>query len=364
VAVLRLWRRWRGFTLIELLVVIAIIAVLVGLLLPAVQKVREAANRIKCANNLKQMGLASHNMHDQFGKFPPMTGPYPNGTFWVNDSGNKDASNGPAWNTPFFWMLPFIEQDAVYKNSWDAIVNDGGNGNEPGYAAWVSDTPGVQSALGLGIKTYVCPSDPSNPNEGHAQCNAGAFGSWNWDGDQGLTSYAANGQVFCRVDGQGHMFDWQGKMKIADITDGLTNTILYVEKYGRCGYKGWDAYSTQFWNADQPVGNVWAWHQTNGSTPGFANTYFWGGFVQQMQPIGPASMFQVTPKWDASLDPLFPPSDTNGCDSTRPQSPHPGVMNVLFADGSVHALSGGLNAITWWKLCTPNGGEIIPSSDL
>src|SRR5262249_42946164 len=118
VSVYRLTGR-RAFTLIELLVVMAIIGVLVGLLLPAVQKVREAAHRMQCQSHLRQMGIAFHNMQDQYKRLPPLCGSYPTA---VADSQTWDSQVSPGHivrpcGTPFFFMLPFIEQGDIYTLS-------------------------------------------------------------------------------------------------------------------------------------------------------------------------------------------------------------------------------------------------------
>src|SRR5262245_61768616 len=130
----------RGFTLIELLVVIAIIAVLIGLLLPAVQKVREAANRIKCGNNLRQLGLAAHQYHDVHQHLPPGMGYTPL------------VTNG-VWGHHLFHLLPHLEQDNLYKRAWGSVPLTTG----PVTIYW----PGNNGVYSQSVPIFLCPSDPS-----------------------------------------------------------------------------------------------------------------------------------------------------------------------------------------------------------
>jgi prepilin-type N-terminal cleavage/methylation domain-containing protein len=193
----RVLRRWRGFTLIELLVVIAIIAILIGLLVPAVQKVREAAARMSCTNNLKQISLATVNCADTYqGLLPPGDGLYP----------NMNPSDRNSYASVFFHILPFIEQDNAYKNTLQSNDPHGNNNPFKTYSPF-------WNVLNLSMKTYICPSDGSNIGNG----------GWN----SGLCSYAYNAQVFPVY--------WNGYKRFpASISDGTSQTIFFTEQRAAC----------------------------------------------------------------------------------------------------------------------------------
>src|SRR5579872_3273932 len=178
-------RRRTGFTLIELLVVIAIIAVLIGLLLPAVQKVRESALRLQCSNNMKQLGLAIHACHDANGMLPPAFGNYAGGRR----------------GTIFFYLLPFVEQGNVYQRAFVNGVPDGGVGGLEGVNGYANNG----GICGTSIPTYVCPFDPGIP--------------WNTPDPHwlpgGLGSYAGNFQAFGFANSDGKILqNWQGANRI------------------------------------------------------------------------------------------------------------------------------------------------------
>ncbi len=290
-----------GFTLIELLVVIAIIAVLIGLLLPAVQKVREAAARMSCSNNLKQISLANHHFHDTYGQLAPGFG------WW----GPPDTpALGKAWGIASFHLLPYIEQDNLLKNSLLGGIY----------------FPGNNSVYSKPIKTYHCPSNPSAGPGGTVTLNDGSV----W----GAGSYAGNVQVYCTVDPNFNVLDFYGTFRLhASCPDGTSNTIAMTEKYSRCtnavyteGGNAWARWPVTF----DPVFPCFAWNLWNPSA------------------VGPSSKFQVQPL----------PFRGN-CDPTLASSPHTGGINAGLLDGSVRFLSQSISGQTWWAACTPAGGEVL-----
>jgi prepilin-type N-terminal cleavage/methylation domain-containing protein len=362
-------RRSSGFTLIELLVVIAIIAVLIGLLLPAVQKVREAANRAKCENNLKQIGLALHNVQDTQGRLPPAA-----------------ATFAGAYYAPlFFHLLPYIEQGNTWSGAtWmdpTAQVNWGPPPTAPNpkttidigviWPTWdsvnVSASPLV-FVRGTLIPVYRCPSDPS--------LGSGAVGVFEetrcLDWCAGDASYAINFLAFGKFSYQldkttglslpvfptptpkNYETVWDRMARVpSSFPDGTSNTIVFAEKYARCEMGAPSRNNCcrgTFWMRGIFHGQKGSpgVNDTEDSFPGdYLSAVFGGGIgIDGSQWLaGLNSKFLAQPKIDA-------------CNFLLASTPH-AAINVALADGSVRSLSPTISSLMWYQACTPNGGETL-----
>jgi prepilin-type N-terminal cleavage/methylation domain-containing protein len=312
------WRKWRGFTLIELLVVIAIIAILIGLLLPAVQKVREAAARTQSQNNLKQMGLALHNCNDTIGKLPPCVGNFPAQTpDWSNGNNWTPSPNG----TLFYFIMPFIEQDNVFKGQW--------YGSYQNWTANGANTP---------IKTFIAPGDPSSPSNG-LQPN---YNNW------GTTSYSPNFLVFGTGSSAG---DWSaprgadgGFARIpATFQDGTSNIIMMMERYHTCPANG-NFYLT--WPNDQNTSQQYYPYYPN-----------WSYGLQTQPPAynnNPNTF--PTPQGKPSLN-----GGSQPCISSYAQGFSTAGIMCGLGDGSVRLVSTSITQATWNYALWPSDGNVLGS---
>ena len=333
----------RAFTLIELLVVIAIIAVLIALLLPAVQSAREAARRIQCTNNLKQLALATHNYESSNGAFP------------MGNQGWKFPSCGSAYpsdatlHTAFIYIMPFIESGAQF-NSY----------NLTRVFASVANTTSNYTQ----VNAFVCPSDGEFTQEpaiyvpyvhisyatSRGQNENIGFSWANTSVPDPTAPYYQN----CNGDPGDGMFGWQASFKIAQVKDGLSNTFLFGE-VSRFKDEPASAFS---------IGNLAIW---------FADDYSGKGAV-------PTSAAYVVPKLNAPPDrtgdvytacfvtsgAFYPPDwiKVPACQNLGQfafRSLHPGGANFAFADGSVRFVKDSVNLATYRALGTRGGGEVVSS---
>ena len=312
--------RSSGFTLVELLVVIAIIGILVGLLLPAVQAARDAARRMSSQNNLKQLALACHNFHDARKHFPAA----------ANFPVGRPLETYSSWIVP---ILPYIEQSNLFNNFYAAPNS-------------IAQSHGVNSPAATVIPTLIAPSDAlgTTPHESFAPGVNASFPTGRY---VGLTSYGCNGGTSAPLtyvdDG---MFHYDTKIRIAEVVDGTSNTIMLGERYGFDRH--WGALTRRAAN-DMRAYSAWSggpffsWRSTLASV-GFQLP---DSVAVAPPPLGSAQYFDMYYKRLMAYG-----------------SATPGGASLALTDGSVRFVSSSINHITLREFCTRKSGNVLPSDDL
>jgi prepilin-type N-terminal cleavage/methylation domain-containing protein/prepilin-type processing-associated H-X9-DG protein len=335
----------RAFTLIELLVVIAIIAVLIALLLPAVQAAREAARRIQCVNNMKQLGLAVHNYHDVNGAFPP-------GRIWVSTNGSFPTIFSGQQNTTWFClMLPFFEQ-GVLANAYNYAL--GAEGPVLG-ATNIPALDANSTVSGSKLAVFQCPSDRQNlfninPNYIGPKYSVFNFTKGNYATSWGNTGWGqgfrngSNGPPTSAYfqSAFGHKMD----VNMASITDGASNTVFLAEVLQGAQYD----VRGMMWSSI-PGGASFMTRFTPNAYKDFFNLVNGGDYLNNKP-----TLF-CTPEPVLGL-PCFPSASDNDAFAGA-RSRHPGGINVVMGDGSVRYVKNTIAAPIWIGINTIASGEVI-----
>jgi prepilin-type processing-associated H-X9-DG protein len=299
----------RAHSAIELLVTFGCLAILVAIIAVAVMHAREQATITECQNNLRTLGTATHGCEQQFTKLPPAWGKF----------------NG--FGTGLYFLLPYTDYAAVFTQSRGNIDNP-----------IPVDGDKLQYPSSFSVPFFLCPGDVSGPDLGMGK--HGGLGVDVEIGSWGFSNYAMNFQVFGDPDvGNRAIVNMQGRSRLAtSFQDGTTTTIMYAEKYRRCGDFG-SLWGHGSWSV--PWMSLFAYGDREGKQ-GYTSFSLPPGVV------GPSSMFQTRPEpWPTA------------CQPSRASSAHSGGINIGMADGSAHFISSTIAPQVWWALCTPSNGDAV-----